>query len=81
MQSLLSNANLSLRHARRSHESYLSQPSSLHERILAFQYEGVFLDENNANSGGGDDDNGGRGEPPPNNHAWADDEVGGLFTT
>ena len=25
---------------RRSHESYLSQPRSLHDRILAFQYEG-----------------------------------------
>lgn len=46
--------------ARRSHESYLSQPSSLHERILAFQYEGVFLDES--------DDDGTQAS------AWADDE-------
>ena len=26
---------------RRSHETYLSQPRSLHDRILAFQYEGM----------------------------------------
>ena len=46
-------------HARRSHESYLSQPSSLHERILAFQYEGVLLDE---------------AATTDNDAAWAEDE-------
>ena len=52
----------STRALRCSHESYLARPSSLHDRILAFQYEGAFPDEDD-----GDDANTAAGEP------WAND--------